>query len=653
MSGFLTKQYELLAGPYRTALWGILCRFKTRFVANIANDFCTLREARPQQKDAIDQALLAYSLAYERFLQSRDDFKRTLSGSIDDFKIELDSKALSEMRAFEIQQYFKRTLEKWRVLAERWSALAKRSSTKIADSDRDSLFEVISESLWPYYGVVYKVKNRSDKALSDYNFATWIQKTDLLSQPFLSRIGTSSDGLSGQILYPTMSRHPEHNAPMRTILKVASDTFQDFDEPSPDDPVGLVQMLPKTFIRKGFKRYLWIEKHLNENRRCQQLRRKSLMSAGRFTDLFFFNNDVIRSVIREVNQKESISQINDDGQDDKGILFLAAANIDTLCHLIDIRKRIATSVWSSRKDSLRRRMHEAWFEAGGSAFSIDFHDHVVNLRQKLLDDMSASELPSIRAEQGAAWAHDVKNWTGPIIRDLGSASVGLRELRLPEDSLSALRRAEFNSRLLNIVAIGRQYIFEDLAQRAERKSAHTIFLHGRDPADIRFIIESAVQLLLTLHSGTYRKEFTVNWCPQWGESEIFDRMELILEDGSKRRIYAAIVAFLREVVHNIKLDENKRVTGHDIISVRYEVGLSGNNIILSVHQEHIQTERRRGRMPPGLKKANMLYGPDGARLGHIPENSIKLQNEEIEINQIGEANQSVRIIYDLVVEFFI
>jgi hypothetical protein len=50
----------------------------------------------------------------------------------------------------------------------------------------------------------------------------------------------------------------------------------------------------------------------------------------------------------------------------------------------------------------------------------------------------------------------------------------------------------------------------------------------------------------------------------------------------------------------------------------------------------------------------MLYGPKGARLGHIPESRIELRNEEIKVTQPnGEVRSGQRIFYDLAVEFFV
>jgi hypothetical protein len=655
MSNFLSKQYELLAGPYRTAIWAILCRFKTRFVGNLANDFCALPGPRLRKKRTIEQALYAYSQAYKQFLDSKEDFRRTLTAGIEGLKANLDSASAAEIRTREIEQYLGRTLEKWQALAERWGSLAKKPRMNISRTDRDQIFEVIGETLWPYYGVIYKARERSYEAWSQHNVAVWVPTADLLSQPFLVGTGHSRGSSSEQILYPTLQLHPEPDSAIRTILKIASDTFQDFDDPPLDDPVGLVQMLPSEFLGAGFGRYAWIAIHLHEYRLRQRFDSNAMLSAGRFQDLFFFNNDVVRSVVqmRSLTGLDTATSENDDS-DAKGILYLAGPSMDAVGQFIDTVDQRCDDITTSQMNSLRRRMHKAWLEAGGSVFSLDFQENVANLRRKLLDDVYTSELSSMRADQGAAWAHDVKNWTGPIIRDLGHASACLRDLQLAEKPAAALRRAELNSRLLNIVAIGRQYVFEDLAQHARERSSSTVFLNGKDHIDARFFIESAFQLLLTLHSGTHYKEFALSWFPQWKESEVLEQMERSLEDKATRRIYSATVAFLREVVHNMRVDESKKVPGRDVISVWYEFEQSMTNLVLHVHQKHVQMERRWGRMPPGLQRANMLYGPKGARLGHIPESRIELRNEEIKVTQPnGQMRSGQRIFYDLAVEFFV
>ena len=127
MSNFLSKQYELLAGPYRTAIWAILCRFKTRFVGNLAKDFCALPAPRLRKKRTIERALYAYSQAYRQFLDSKDDFRRTLTAGIEGLKVNLDSASAAEIRTLEIEQHLRRTLEKWQALAERWGSLDRKS----------------------------------------------------------------------------------------------------------------------------------------------------------------------------------------------------------------------------------------------------------------------------------------------------------------------------------------------------------------------------------------------------------------------------------------------------------------------------------------------------------------------------------------------
>ncbi|GEM_PF-5817229 len=654
MSTIVAQQYGLLAGPYRVMLWAMLSRFKTRFVGNLANELSRL----PHQAryEVIKRVCVSHRQFQTTFSEVRQQYQNKLEESIVDLRRHkliniqgANARELADCRVRQIDAYLRSMCENWAKLETHTIEHASDVSNHGADESeiyRNRVFAAISETIWPYYGVVYEINAQKNR----HNFATWVQKSELIAEPFLSRIGDSSDELRRAVLYSAvnladgLNGECDHLLPkLAELLDSASDAFIDFDEPEKRklDPVGLVQGLKDEFLEA--KKLVPIEWGRLHGERKE---------VGRFVDLLFFNYWIIRHGIR-LSDFDADKRIEDPTP--AGVLFLGMPSIYAFCHLVPPYKPLADSeiipsqseICSSKESSLRERMLLAWKEAGGQAFSRAFREDTIKLRTKLLADADASA----RARQGAAWAHDVKNWTGPIIDDLAVVFAETQNLAVSSALEMALKRANLNARLLNIVSIGRQYAFAELADHAERRTTHLVFLDclkGVARTNIPFIIESAFQLLLLLHSGTNRARFSLHWHPQWEESRIFDQTEKFLEDEDRATVFSSAIAFLREIAHNMKIDNSKRIPGHHKINVHYRIEECAGKIILHVSQRHIQKGRRERTMPLGLEKANRLYGWDGARLGQIQSNPL-LKNTPVSIGGI----EAYDITYELGVEFFL
>src|SRR5262249_39967373 len=143
----------------------------------------------------------------------------------------------------------------------------------------------------PYYGVIYEPSNTTG-GTSEYRFATWVQDSRLLFERFLWRTEQSDEVLGRLFLYPQMnipelSEHTNNDSPgsqARRLLDAASNAFLDFDKPIAGDPVGLVQ--PTSVPSNSDQKLTWTNwgnDHLEGE-----------VKFGRFTDLFLFNNWILR-----------------------------------------------------------------------------------------------------------------------------------------------------------------------------------------------------------------------------------------------------------------------------------------------------------------------------------------------------------------------
>jgi hypothetical protein len=653
MSNIAAQQYPLLAGPYRVMLWAMLSRFKTRFVGNLANEIGRLPlRTRLEVIKRVSASLQQFNATFPMITQ---EYHNKLEDGIRDLRNHrlvnvqgTSAKDLAHCRVRQISAYLQSMTDHWiRLETSTTQMVSDKRDFDAADfvGYRDGVFAAIAEAVWPYYGVIYET---GSSAVPQHNFATWVQNSELINEPFLSPIGESSEELRRALLYPAMSPGEAFNGQcdpllpkLAKLLDGASDAFIDFDEPGKRklDPVGLVQKLEDEFLDAATLVPIeWGRRHLE---------RKEI---GRFVDLYFFNYWIIRCGIR-LDAGDRIPA---------GVLFLGMPSIHALCHLVPPYEPLEDSevissegeIAPSKENTLRERTLLAWKEAGGMAFGRAFRQDTIKLRTKLSADADAS----VRARQGAAWAHDVKNWTGPIIENLAVVLAELRTTSASNELITATKRAEFNARLLNIVSVGRQYAFQDLANRSGQSSNKSVFLQrfqNINRESVRFYIETAFQTLLALHRGTYLRMFTLEWPSRLEDSVIFEQAEKLLKDKASGEVFSTIIAFLREVVHNIQILKSNKIVGYETINIIFEIHNEKPNIVLRVSQRHIQKDKRETAMPDGLKKANNLYGWEGARLGQIRD-APRLENVSVPVSEAGgRSYNAFEVFYEVIVEFFL
>ncbi|MGA2721525.1 MAG: hypothetical protein ABSG79_03840 [Bryobacteraceae bacterium] len=299
------------------------------------------------------------------------------------------------------------------------------------------------------------------------------------------------------------------------------------------------------------------------------------------------------------------------GQDDRHVLRLP---------------RIRGQEWIIRRDGARneyyRPSERLWQPASWGAGTL--------WGETLLDRMSeitaytsqSHDLQRLRAAQEAvaSWAHEVKSYTTPVISDLRSAS------RKTEESAPAaepLRRALRAAMILNACSFAAQKILEN---RATPSAETRIFL--LPAGNCENIVEAMLQYLLQYWRSASPLPLKLAWDPELSERDALGLLASALRPGASRPgasvdeallthpAVVGVVSLLREVVFNIRCREP--VT-EPLVRICRRMTREPNRLRLTLeqHQEERFAWSSNPDEPKGLRRANRLYGPEGAQLGHI------------------------------------
>lgn len=219
--------------------------------------------------------------------------------------------------------------------------------------------------------------------------------------------------------------------------------------------------------------------------------------------------------------------------------------------------------------------------------------------------------------QAAAWAHDVKNYTGPLIAEL-------RDHRRKGVDLSWPLQGVL---ILNAVSRAIQIGFNDKSSGAA--STSDLALPRRHAARI---VELALQYMLNYHDHS-SLAFRVEWDNRLTTKECIDQLctELAWSEDPEsvltHRSVLCPIAMLREVVMNMRVGE----FADPVIRVSYtieDVGPGMNEIRLILTQRIREIGPNPGRIEsaPGIVMANLLFGPErGIGIGSIEVLSARVE----------------------------
>lgn len=250
----------------------------------------------------------------------------------------------------------------------------------------------------------------------------------------------------------------------------------------------------------------------------------------------------------------------------------------------------------------------------GAAIAHDFY-------KKLLAQKSAWS-------HARAWAHEVKNYTSPVIDDLGSPMLRKQKTVTSADARQNIERSRRGVLILNAVSKAVQLSLNSKVNSGDVKQSEGDLIRvsrfgGQE------IVELALQYLLSyrhefLESSSVRK-YTIDWRPRLTTSQTLERLCELLQ-GSEKDVVTnvrviGLLALIREAVWNIRNEAPHIVNGQlPIINISYEFTTEQNLLTLVLTQEQDETNEGGDReFSPGIRLANALFGRQGAEFGSIEE----------------------------------
>ena len=335
-------------------------------------------------------------------------------------------------------------------------------------------------------------------------------------------------------------------------------------------------------------------------------------------------------------------------------------------------------IWKDRADKIDVKLDRSLFPGTSVKYvSLDLErikESLERERAAAKARLTKQSLAAARtsALQARGWAHDVKNWTAPMISALEDADAELKELlsNAPNGvlALDTVKYVILNARCLNAASLGIQNIL-DKKLEATGAVSPSVYLQGLSREDVLLYVETAFQLLMTLHSKMSvlvpdEDKLALDWQPRWDVarfSDVFaksfrpdvetivagrryERIEEIFDNFMFNSKLNVIVAFLREAVQNMKIPRRLIVDNNARIIVAYELEQRADRVVLHMRQEHLQEQKWETDIAPGLEKSLSLYGPEGANLGDIEKAEINYSNEAVP--------GGYRVRYHLPISFF-
>lgn len=236
-----------------------------------------------------------------------------------------------------------------------------------------------------------------------------------------------------------------------------------------------------------------------------------------------------------------------------------------------------------------------------------------------------------------AWAHEVKNYTSPIIDDLGGPILEKYKNVLSENALQTLEGSRRGVLILNAVSKAVQLSLNSRVDPKDVKDGDRLI--RLSPVDGREIVEMSLQYLLNyrhqfLETGSVQK-YTIGWSPRITADEALTRLSQMIgtSSGDTSKIDSekevvthgsviGVLALLREVIWNIRNEAPARTAdGVPVVNLSYEFLSNDHVLALIIQQQQIETNEGSDSVEtsPGIRFANVLFGSKGARFGSINE----------------------------------
>jgi len=498
------QHYRLLAGPYRTAVWAVLARFKTEFVAYVMAHLAGLRAA--DRRNIAREALPLLRALLEQFRVDKATYHPLLARSIE--KVDTDKAhgpdhaiRLADQRIDQLEGYLEALIEAWEALE--------------LDGKIEQALYAVAQLIWPYYCVVYQRRLRADNLRSGagHNFCTWVADSAILENSCFPSTGFGAFRRSpspGEERPKKLRLNPsldecfeEVNQDFRGLLDTASLHLLDFEDV--ESNLGHVQELTEPdqvhlVLDDILRRML---DAVDDPAVPSQVEGGLKQASAAFTDLFQFTNQAHRHIITkgQVSGMPNATPL--------GVLFLASPSLDVVRSLLPRDVTLASAIES------------AWERAGGHAFTTTFYDDFDRLRRQFRDLDQG-----MRADAAGDVSHHSKN----ILNNVAALIKIAQRRRIDERKRhEILRMAEHSARY-----VGQEFGLHDRIRGVLREMETTrSVLAGLRHEQLGGMLRLQVKQLLTFRQGIdadLHRRYSLNGRPIDTEKEGIDWIALAMRD---------------------------------------------------------------------------------------------------------------------------
>ena len=233
-------------------------------------------------------------------------------------------------------------------------------------------------------------------------------------------------------------------------------------------------------------------------------------------------------------------------------------------------------------------------------------------------------------EQAKAWAHEVKNYTAPVIDSLNDARLRNKQIVTSQEAQNIISRSRQSILILNAASYAVQLALSRRLGTEKPSEKNRLQRLPREQAIA--IVESSLQYLLNYHAEA-AEDFILRWAPRRTMQQVIEDLACILSEKEDKATLTGkekaneriltdgrviwVIALLREVIWNIRIESPFSNPGE--INISYSLSLEDGELILNFIQEQVETAGwSKDREPPnGIRLANALFGKAGAGFGFI------------------------------------
>jgi hypothetical protein len=255
-----------------------------------------------------------------------------------------------------------------------------------------------------------------------------------------------------------------------------------------------------------------------------------------------------------------------------------------------------------------------------------------------------------------AWAHEVKNYTAPVIDDLNDADLQ-DSRRVSPEARDIINRSRRTILILNAASRAVQLSLSNKVGKDGTKASDIGALKKLNPDRAEEIVECVLQYLLNYRADVLKRDFTLKWTPSYSTQQMLAKLASLLgkkKSEAEEKILSDnrviwIIALLREVVWNIRIEDAyvERPDEIGTVTMSYNFLRIENYLRLVLVQQQVQDgpwDKSKAAVV-GIELANTLFGQgaEAGGFGFIGKGEIQNKNRG--------ADLGVEITYTIPVDF--